>query len=422
MKQLNTAKAVAVASIGGGLEIYDFTIYIFLTPVLAKLFFPLTNHDLALLSTLGVFAVGYIARPIGGIIFGHFGDTLGRKWGMLISIFLMAIAATLIGLLPTYAQIGVVAPIALVVLRFLQGIAVGGDLPGAITSVAEYASPERRGLLCGIVFGSINAGALLASSMVAILTLLLSTEQLEQWGWRIAFIMGIVIAVVGYYLRRKVGETPYFAKLQQKHAYVKRPLINLLKTTPLLILQALGLMWLFAVATSQCFLYMPTYLHQTIKLPLKTAMIINSINLIIFSSLIPVMGYISDKVGRKRLLLVGSLTFILLSYPLYILLNSQHLPIQLIALFILAVMTATLVGTTPCAVCELFVTKTRYSGTALSYNLALTLFASLTPVVLSSLLYLTHNNYAVSFNLILAAMVTFMITLTIEERSRKPLT
>lgn len=419
MSNSHRAKAVFISSIGGGLEIYDFTIYIFFAPIFATLFFPQTNSSLSLLNTFAIFAVGYFSRPLGAILFGHYGDRFGRKKGMLISIAIMATSTVLIGLLPTYATIGIAAPILLAALRFFQGIAVGGDLPGAITFVAEYADYNKRGLICSLVYCGVNLGILLASTVGAILTLFLSHEHLVAWGWRIAFFLGLWIGIAGIYLRSKVAETPYFNQLAETQDILKTPLAHLFRIHTRQVLQGIGLVWLFAVIIAQIFLYMPTYLHTTSHLKLTTALILNSINVLIFSLCIPLMGYLSDRLGRRPVVLITALAFIIFTYPLYTLLNNAHLGIEITALSCFAILSAGIVGTVPSALSELFATHVRYSGVAVAYNVGFAVFAGLTPIIATYLLYKLQFIQAPSFNLIFSAIIALIATLVMKEGSQK---
>jgi len=420
-EKLSRTKAILISSIGGGLEMYDFTIYVFFAPILAMLFFPPQNNLIPLLNTFVIFAVGYFARPLGAIVFGHYGDRFGRKKGMLVSIAIMAISTVLIGLLPTYAAIGIAAPICLVVLRFFQGIAVGGDLAGAITFVAEYADNGKRGLACSFVFCAVNFGLLLASAIGALLTSLLSHEALIFWGWRLAFILGLLIGIIGLYLRSRVAETPYFSRLEHNHDVLKVPLLHLFRMHSVRILQGIGLVWLFSVIIAQVFLYMPTYLFTVAHLKMDTALIVNSVNILIFSLCIPLAGYLSDKIGRKSIILIAAFLFVIFAYPLYILLNSSNFIVMFAALISFAILSAAIVGTVPSALTEMFPTHVRYSGVAFSYNISCALFAGLTPVFVTYLLYKLEFSQAPFLNLVFGAIVTFITAVSVKERGKKSL-
>ena len=198
-KYADTLKAVFVSSLGGSLEMYDFVIYVFFAPVIASLFFPAHNTTAGTFFTYGIFAIGYLARPLGAFIFGHYGDKHSCKQGLIVTIGLMSLATALTGLLPTYQQIGILAPVLLLFLRLIQGIAVGGDLAGAVTFVAEYSEPTKRGFHCGWIYSGVNLGALLASTTSAILNSALSHQQIAAWGWRLSFSLSIILMFVGVY-------------------------------------------------------------------------------------------------------------------------------------------------------------------------------------------------------------------------------
>ncbi len=419
--QDHKVRAVFVASIGGGLEIYDFTIYVFFASILGMLFFPKENNFVSLLDTFAVFAIGYFARPLGGVLFGHFGDRIGRKKGMLFTIALMAIATVGVGLLPTYAEIGIAAPILLVIFRFLQGLAVGGDLPGAITFVAEYADDHRRGLWCSLVCFAVNLGLLVTSIIASLLIFLLSHEQLVNWGWRFAFLLGLLIGIVGFYLRSKMLETPYFNQIEQKQTIAQLPVLKLFHTQRKEVLQSVGLMWLYAVIIAQVFLYMPTYLNSVMQFTLKESMLLNSVNIFIYTLCIPLIGYLSDKLGRKRMILIFSLGFVLFTYPLYALLNSTYIGLQVSALLVFGILSAGIVGTLPSILAEMFITNVRYSGVAVSYNIGFAIFAGLTPVILTFLLYKFQSKEVISINLIVSAVVAFATACFMKEKSNQPL-
>lgn len=417
----NRTKAVWIGSIGGGLELYDFSIYIFFAPILGKLFFPANNSFVTLLQTFSVFAIGYFARPIGAISFGHFGDKLGRKKGMILSIFIMAFSTMGIGLLPSYESIGITATFLLIIFRFLQGFAVGGDLPGAITFVAEYADSKHRALFCSLVYFAVNLGLLMASFVGFFLTFIFSSSYLISFGWRIAFLLGAIIGIVGFYLRSKVLETPYFDLLEKNRDIVKMPIVHLFKIHSNELFLGIGLVWLFAVVISQLFLYMPSYLNTVKHISLNNALIINSANIILFSLCIPLVGYLSDKIGRKPIIFLAALLFSLLTYPLYRLIFSPNFILNTIAFVVFSILAAGVAGTIPVILAEMFPTHVRYSGVGIAYNIGFALFAGLTPIIATYLLYQLHFKEAPSLNLIVSAVIALIVCFKIKETSGKTL-
>jgi MFS family permease len=412
-------KIVFASSLGGALEMYDFVLYAFFAPVIAKLFFSDDSLFIGLLATFGVFAAGYLMRPLGSIIFGHFGDRYGRKKGLVVSLLLMGVSTVLMGCLPTYAMIGAFAAVLLLLLRLLQGVAVGGDLPGAITFVAEMSPNNRRGEKCGWVYLGVNLGTVAASGLSALLTENLSSSQLAAWGWRIAFFTSVIVLVLGVYFRQKMQESGLFLKLQSEQQLLKVPLAKIFTGEPLKrLLIGVGVMWLIAVIISQILLYMPTFLHAYVALPLDKALADNALSLLFFSLLVPLFGYLSDFIGRKKLSIIASLLWIVLSWPVYSLLSHSHV---FIGLLIIDVLSAMSIGIFPAILSELFTTDMRYTAVGVSYNISFAIFAGLTPLFLTFLLHWAHTPEIVAVNIILAALVSLIATLFMQDKTGKAL-
>jgi MFS family permease len=399
-------KRVSITSIGGGLEMYDFVIYVFFAPILGKLFFPHDSQFISLLSVYGIFTIGYLSRPIGGILFGHYGDKKGRKNGLLLSIALMGFSTLFIGILPTYQQIGITAPILLIVFRIIQGLAVGGDLPGAITYISETSPSANKGLNCAWVFCGVNVGILVASGIAATISILLSTEQLTVWGWRLAFLLALILIIVGYFLRRDLDESQDFINLPRKIIKKSTPLLSLLTTREFFnILRGLGVTWLFAVIIAQCYLYMPHFLVISHSLQLSHALWLNSLALIIFSFFIPIMGHLSDKIGRKKILSIASLLIIVTTYPIYHMLTHGFV---IYGVIIMAIITATFIGPSIIFLAGLFTTESRFTGVGVSYNVGFAIFGGLTPIAATIILHYSHDSRSISYNLIIAALVALV--------------
>jgi MHS family proline/betaine transporter-like MFS transporter len=261
-------KTVLAGAIGNVLEWYDFALFGYFASVLSRLFFPSSDPSLSLIATFGVFAVGFLARPLGALLFGYWGDTRGRRAALAWSIILMAFPTCLVGLLPTYAQIGLAAPLTLTALRFLQGLSVGGEFTGSVTFLVEHAAPTERGYIGSWAGFSAQIGALLGSGVGALATASLSSEALEQWGWRIPFVAGSVIALVGWYLRRRIPESPAFQRLQQEGEVSSSPIRELLASYRGPLLQVIGLVLLHGVGFYIIYVFLPTYLAKVSNLPL----------------------------------------------------------------------------------------------------------------------------------------------------------
>jgi MFS family permease len=415
-------KVLAASSIGGGLEIYDFIIYIIFSNIIASLYFPQGNHYVSLLATFGIFAIGYFMRPIGGILFGFLGDRTGRKKWLLCSILLMGLATIAIGCLPTYQSIGIWAPILLTLFRLLQGIAVGGDLPGGITYVAEHANQRSRGVNCAIVFCGVNFGLLLASGMGTVITAFLNHDQLYSWGWRVAFWFSAVLILLGLYLRLGLTESMIFLQAIKHKRIVKNPLRLVLHKALHSTIVGIGLTWLFSILIMQVFTKLPSYLHEnSALLTVDKAMLLNTFSVAVFALLIPFMGFLSDYIGRKKMLVIATMLWIILAYPLYKALLVPNLVIVIFAIVVLDILGAAIVGTVPAALTELFASNTRYTGVAFTYNISFAFFGGLTPLFLTWLSHAVHDQALQALNIIIAAVIALLATLAFKDKSKQTL-
>lgn len=421
IKRPKTATIITLASAGGALEMYDFVIYIFFAPTIATLFFPLESSYAAMLSTLAIFASGYLFRPIGGIIFGHIGDRHGRRAGLLVTISIMGFAMLAMALMPTYQMIGMTAPILFCFFRIMQGVALGGDLPGAITFVNEYAGQRERGFLTGLLYCGVNVGLLMAAFVGMVFTNILSPHALENVGWRIAFLMGVSLFVVGFYFRAKNIETPLFTKMYEDRQRVKTPLFFLLKNYPLNLCRSIAMIALHALIIVQVFLYMPIYLEKTVGMNAHYATIFNTFNIMIFSALIPFFGELSDRFGRKIFFMIGTLGFLLLSYPLYHMINSPVQLHKLIGIFCFAPLSAMVVGIVPVTLAELFPTTVRYTAIGVTYNLGFGIFGGLSPILSTFLIHYFHHSSALSINLIVTSFVLLLLIFSAQFSKNQPL-
>lgn len=413
-------KVTLITSIGAGLEYYDFVIYALLATYLSKNFFPQTDPNLALLQTLAVFAIGYIARPLGGILFGLLGDQRGRKNTFLIAIMLMAFATFAIGILPTYLQLGWMASLGLLLLRLVQGIAFGAELPGAITFLSEHAQGNNRGLHAGFMVASLSLGATVGSLLIMLLTSHLTSTQMLVWGWRVPFLLGGLLAVVGYWLRRKTQETPYFISYKQAHPYPTAIIATLLKYHRKALCQGLGIM-LFTACFIIFALGLPAYLHQYFNYELAEVYRANTLGLLWSALALPLFGSLSDKIGRKLLLILTTSLFVLTSPLLFHLLN-LHQPAALIG-FMLCYQTI-IAATAACYIpllAELFPTSVRYTGIALCYNIGGCL-SGFTPFIVTSIMRYTEQPLWVVSFFSLLALITLTAAISLDYRRQRELT
>lgn len=407
-------KAVTGASIGNAVEWFDFAIYGFLATYIAAKFFPAGNDTAALLNTFAIFAAAFFMRPLGGFVFGPLGDRIGRQRVLAVVILLMSAATLAIGLLPTYAAIGVAAPLLLLFLRCLQGFSAGGEYGGGAVYLAEYATDERRGFIVTFMAWSGVVGFLLGSITVTVLQAALPAAAMDSYGWRIPFLLAAPLGMVGLYIRLRLDDTPEFTRLSSSDNVAKRPLREAVTTSWKSILQVIGLFLIFNVGYYVVFTFLPTYLIKTLQYS-KTASF-TSITLASLVALVLILplAALSDRVGRKPMLIAGSACFVVLAYPLFLLLNSGSLAAAISAHCILAAIESVYISTAVTAGVELFATRVRYSGFSVGYNIAVAGFGGTTPYVVT---WLTSTNgvMAPAFYLMVAAALSLLTVLGLRE-------
>ncbi len=381
-------KAVVGASIGNAVEWFDFAIYGFLATFIAAHFFPAGDDTAALLNTFAIFAAAFFMRPLGGLVFGPLGDRIGRQKVLAVVILLMSGATLLIGLLPTYTSIGVAAPLLLLGLRCLQGFSAGGEYGGGAVYLAEYAEPARRGFTVTFMAWSGVLGFLLGSVTVTVLQATLPAAAMDSYGWRIPFLLAAPLGLVGLYIRLRLDDTPEFTELRTHDEVAGRPLREALATSWRPILQVIGLFLIFNVGYYVVFTFLPSYLIKTLHYSKTASFVSITLASLVALILILPLAALSDRVGRRPLLIAGSGAFIVLAYPLFLLLNSGSLAAAIGAHCALAAIESVYVSTAVTAGVELFATRVRYSGFSVGYNVCVALFGGTTPYAVT---WLTAN-------------------------------
>ncbi|KWX20080.1 MFS transporter [Mycolicibacterium wolinskyi] len=414
-------KAITGASIGNAVEWFDFAIYGFLATYIAANFFPAGNETAALLNTFAIFAAAFFMRPLGGFVFGPLGDRLGRQRVLAVVILLMSAATLGIGLLPTYATIGVAAPLLLLLLRCLQGFSAGGEYGGGAVYLAEYATERRRGLTVTFIAWSGVLGFLLGSITVTLLAASLSPEAMDSYGWRIPFLIAAPLGLVGLYIRLRLDDTPEFTKLDKSDRVAKSPLREAVRTARKPILQVIGMFIVFNVGYYVVFTFVPTYFIKSLQFS-KTESFV-SITLASLTALILILplAALSDRIGRKPLLIAGSVGFMVFAYPLFLLMNSGSVVAAIVGHCLLAAIESVYVATAVTAGVELFATRVRYSGFSIGYNIAVAAFGGTTPYVVTWLTAATGNHLAPALYLIAAAIVSVATVFTLRESAARPL-
>lgn len=404
-------KAIYAASIGNMLEWYDFGVYAYLATMIAAKFFPGTDPTASLLSAFAAYGVGFLARPLGGMVIGRMGDTRGRKAALVLTIFMMALGTIGIGLLPSYETIGIWAPILLVTLRIIQGIAAGGEWGTSTAFIIEWAPPTRRGLFGSFQQVSTAGGSLLGSATAAILTTVLTGPQMLDWGWRLPFVLGLVLLIVGVYIRRNVEETPSFEATRV--APVDEPVIS----GAGLGAQAFGFTIFWTVAYYALLAWMPTFTQKYAGLTPSQALWSNTVGLIAMVIAIPFWGALSDRIGRRPLLLASTISIGALAWPLFYLMSttgglSVVMPIQILFGVLLALYS----GPGPAAISEIFPTHLRSTWMSVGYTLAVAVFGGFAPFMASWLIGATGSPLSPTyFYLIPAAVISMLVVFRLRE-------
>ena len=415
------SKTLFAGMIGNVLEWYDFVVYGFLAVIIGELFFPSSDPMVSLLKSFGVFAVGFVMRPVGAILFGHIGDKYGRKKALTISIIMMAVSTTAIGLLPTYAQIGILAPTLLVILKLLQGLSVGGEYTTSVSFIVEHAPQDKRGLFGSVGILGAVVGILLGSASGAVITKILPEEDLYAWGWRVLFFTGILLGLVGYYVRKNIDETPKFMELEYEELIDKNPVLDVFKKAYKEFIKTFSLSTFQAVGFYTIFVYIANHLAVFVKFPKSTALTINTISMIILAVLIPFFGWLSDKIGRKPIILASTGLTIILAYPLFKFISSGSVENALIGQILFAIVVAGFMSILPTTLVEIFPTQIRNSGYSIGYNLPFAIFGGTAPLIATYLIKVTGNINSPAFYLIFAATIAFLAGITLKETAKEPL-
>ncbi|OGT29873.1 MAG: hypothetical protein A3E87_09015 [Gammaproteobacteria bacterium RIFCSPHIGHO2_12_FULL_35_23] len=397
------------------LEMYDFVVYSFFAVGIAQLFFPEQSFFNSLLLSYGTFAIGYFTRPLGATFFGYLSDTKGRKVALIYSVLCMGIPIFLIGILPTYQTIGFFAPLLLLIFRTAQGLSLGGEISSAIAFFSEYSKENRRAFTTCWVFFGLNFGIVVASLFGTLIIKIFTHEQIMAGAWRILFILGGVTAVIIYLMRKKLYETPKFTQLLRGHLTDSLPLLQVFKTYKKKLVMGFFIFCIVTTATATLFLFMPIYLYYYLNIKVETAYLLNTINLIIFTCLIPLIAILADKFGRKPILIIGIIALIFNCYPLFLLLTNPNHLLVLWALLSLGIPTAFLFAPIGAVLAELFSTPVRTTGLGIVYNLNSALFLGLTPVLLLLLIKYTHSLQAPALYLIITGFLSLIATLFLKE-------
>jgi len=408
-----TRRRVVAAGIAGNvMEWYDFAVYGFFARTIGSLYFPTEDPRTSLLAAFGVFAIGFLMRPLGAILFGHIGDRVGRGPALLWSVIAMAVPTFGIGVLPTYDQIGVAASVLMLFCRILQGLAVGGEYTGSAVFLAETADPAKRGAASAWApFGAV-AGILLGSAVGAAIMNAMPLEQVVAWGWRVPFLLGVVVGAVGFLLRRRMP----FDRPAAKSGF---PLVRALRDHPVQMLQVISISLVNAVGFYLIFVYIITWLKLFVDLRAGIALQINSLNMAVLLCVILIVARVSDRVGRKPILVGAAIGLLLLSWPLMVLMQTGKIPLVILRQFGFALLLGAYGAVNPIAICEIFPKSVRCSAVSTAYNLTVGLAGGTAPAVATWLIGLTGNPKVPAMYIMAGAAISAVAALSVHERTRQ---
>lgn len=404
-------KTVIATGIGNAMEWFDFGVYAYTTAYIGANFFsPVENDQIRLILTFAALAIAFLLRPIGGIVFGVIGDKYGRKVVLTTTIILMAFSTLTIGLLPNYDTIGIWAPILLLFARVLQGFSTGGEYAGAMTYVAESSPDKSRNRLgCGLEIGTLS-GYIAASIMIAILSYLLTAEQMQSWGWRIPFILGLFLGLFGLYLRRRLEESPIFENdIETAPQRDNIGFLTIIRYYYKDILVCFVAVVFFNVTNYTVTAYLPTYLEQIVKLDATTTSVLITCVMAIMIPLALMFGRIADKIGEKKVFLIGTGGLTLLSIVAFSLLNTRSLPLIIVGVLVLGFFLSTYEATMPGSLPTMFYTHIRYRTLSVTFNLSVSLFGGTTPLIAAWLVNYTNNILAPAYYLTAISVIGFVV-------------
>lgn len=417
-----TNRSVLFASIGAVLEWYDVMLYGYFAVVFSRIFFPDQTGLIELIQVYATFAVGYLVRPIGGIFFGWMGERYGRRASLTLSITLMAVPLIITAILPTYATWGIAAPVLLIAMRMLQGFSVGGEYSGTLVYLSEDARRNRRGYLAAFATMYSGFGVLLASLVALILSAALSQDQLDSWGWRVAYGLGALTAVLGFFMRRSMGESAEFTKLKEEGALVENPIRNAVRGSmrPILIVAALtgylGIAY-YIVAT-----FLVGYLVSVVGITQTQSLIISTVVGAVYAVTALFWGRLSDRIGRKKPMLLAAIALAVLAYPAFLMLSSDVLALIYVGELILLVPVLLFTGSFSAAVTELFPTAGRFAGVGIGYNFGNALLGATAPTVATALVHATGIEVVPAYYLVAVSILILPVIIRLPETAFRNLT
>lgn len=417
MDHSSRRRSVIAGIAGNVMEWYDFAVYGYFAKEIGDQFFPSSEPSSSLIASFGAFAAGYVMRPLGGLVFGHIGDRVGRKSALTLSVLAMAIPTFLIGILPDHSQIGGLAAVLLVAMRMVQGLSVGGEYTTSVVFLVEGAPADGRGLAGSWSPFGAGAGILLGSATGAVINTVLPAEAVAAWGWRLPFLLGLVVGLAGLYIRRHIPEPPNVDKKETASA----PIVEAFRTELPAILKIVGFNLALAVSFYMIFVYAVTYFNEVDHLAPAEALDINTINMVVMLLLVPIMGWLSDHIGRKPLLVASTAGLVILAYPLFLMMHNTEFVVILFGQMGFAVLVAMFSGAGPTTMVEALPTRVRCTALSVGYNLSVGVIGGLTPLIATYLMHRSADDFAPAYYLITTGVISLGVISTMPETYRQPL-
>ncbi|PLZ04332.1 MFS transporter [Burkholderia sp. WAC0059] len=399
-------RLIVATSVGNALEWYDLLVYGYFAAPISRQFFPTHDRTISLLLALGTFALSYLVRPLGALVLGSYGDRKGRKASLMLSVAMMTIGTGLVALMPNYASIGLFAPLGIFLSRLLQGFSAGGEFGSSTAFLTEHA-PERSGFMSSWQFSSQGASVLIASAVGTVLTSTLTGAQIDNWGWRVPFLLGLLVGPIGLYIRSTTDETPEFERTRNETVREDvSPVREVLATQKSRVLVSVGSIAL-TTSANYMILYMPTYAVRQLHLAPSYGFIGTLVTGFVIMTLTPFVGHWSDKVGRLSIMLRTGLLFFVTIYPAFLVMNAHPSLATLLAPMVwIGLLKATYFAPIPGLMSDIFPLRTRATGMALGYNLGTTIFGGFTPFAVTALIAATGNRLAPGFYLMMTAALS----------------
>lgn len=414
-------KVIISGMLGNGLEWYDYALYAQMSFIISELFFPGDNEVTKLIATFGVFAVGFLFRPLGAILFGYIGDRYGRRISLVIAILMMAIPTGCIGLLPTYEKIGIWAPILLTLIRIFQGLSLGGEFSGCITYIVEHSPQTKRGIAGSASVVSLIIGFLLGSFVSLLFVKGLSPEDFKSWGWRVPFLLGVVIGLIGMYIRHSCDESPAYEEAKREGHLSDKPVRVAIFEYPGTILKAFCLYISVTMPFYLTSVYLLSFTKTKLGFSADDALFINTATMIVMLFTVIVSAWLSDHIGRKKVMVFAAGFMMFAIFPLFMAMDVKTFAAVLLAQIILGVIVGIYIAPIPAVLVELFPTSIRYTGMALAYNFAAAIFGGTAPMVCEWLIKETGTYFSIAGYVVVCNIISLTALYLYKDKYKEPL-